>query len=198
MLTRQLSNGIVFYMVKKSNMPPRVDKDGFDNDVVVGIAKLKLLELESDWIKFEGLMNVTEDFAHKQVESSKEYSVDWLSAKVSIHTFTSKRQYFEKWHRYWKRLADVKIEVPDNFFSDNDVERAREYPIQNLVNTDTKNAGGGRLKTQCPFHNEKTPSFFIYSDNSYHCFGCGAHGNNAVDFVMAEGKDFKEAVATLI
>lgn len=33
----------------------------------------------------------------------------------------------------------------------------------------------------CPFHAERTPSLRLYAD-SYHCFGCGAHGD-AVDFV---------------
>jgi hypothetical protein len=35
----------------------------------------------------------------------------------------------------------------------------------------------------CPFHNERTPSFKVYDDGHYHCFGCGAHGD-AIDFVM--------------
>ena len=39
-------------------------------------------------------------------------------------------------------------------------------------------AGNGRHKALCPFHNEKTPSFLINDDRgSYHCFGCGAHGD---------------------
>jgi putative DNA primase/helicase len=34
----------------------------------------------------------------------------------------------------------------------------------------------------CPFHDEKTPSFYVYDDH-FHCFGCGAHGD-AIDFLM--------------
>ena len=43
----------------------------------------------------------------------------------------------------------------------------------------------GRYYTgNCPFHNEKTPSFFIYPEtNSFHCFGCGKHGDS-ISFVM--------------
>jgi DNA primase len=36
----------------------------------------------------------------------------------------------------------------------------------------------------CPFHHEKTPSFYVVEDKSFfHCFGCGAHGD-AIGFVM--------------
>jgi len=34
----------------------------------------------------------------------------------------------------------------------------------------------------CPFHKEETPSFTVNpANNTFHCFGCGAHGH-AEDF----------------
>src|SRR4051812_26530022 len=50
----------------------------------------------------------------------------------------------------------------------------------------------------CPFHNEKTPSFYVAEDKGFfHCFGCGAHGD-AIGFLMwAENLDFIEAVERL-
>lgn len=36
---------------------------------------------------------------------------------------------------------------------------------------------GERWKACCPFHSEKTPSFVVYPDGSYYCFGCGVHGD---------------------
>jgi DNA primase len=50
----------------------------------------------------------------------------------------------------------------------------------------------------CPFHSEKTPSFYVVEDkNFFHCFGCGAHGD-AIGFVMrADNLDFLEAVEKL-
>ncbi len=52
------------------------------------------------------------------------------------------------------------------------------------------------MKGCCPFHGEKTPSFYVYEDG-YHCFGCGAHGD-AISFVMqTEGASFPEAVQSL-
>ena len=36
---------------------------------------------------------------------------------------------------------------------------------------------GREFRACCPFHNEKTPSFWVSPDKQfYHCFGCGAHG----------------------
>src|SRR6202795_2705604 len=50
----------------------------------------------------------------------------------------------------------------------------------------------------CPFHNEKTPSFYVVEDKGFfHCFGCGAHGD-AIGFVMrSENLDFIEAIERL-
>ena len=50
----------------------------------------------------------------------------------------------------------------------------------------------------CPFHHEKTPSFYVVDDkNFFHCFGCGAHGD-AIGFAMrADNLDFLEAVEKL-
>src|SRR5947207_11741077 len=57
---------------------------------------------------------------------------------------------------------------------------------------------GRELGGLCPFHNEKTPSFYVAEDKGFfHCFGCGAHGD-AIGFVMrADNLDFIEAVERL-
>ena len=74
--------------------------------------------------------------------------------------------------------------------------RART-PLSGLIGRKTRLTKSGRnWKGCCPFHGEKTPSFYVYDDH-FHCFGCGAHGD-AVSFVMrAEGAQFMEAVERL-
>jgi DNA primase len=54
---------------------------------------------------------------------------------------------------------------------------------------------GREFKACCPFHDEKTPSFWVSPDKQfYHCFGCGAHGT-ALGFLMQyEQLPFPEAV----
>ena len=57
---------------------------------------------------------------------------------------------------------------------------------------------GRDYKGLCPFHGEKTPSFYVVPDKRiFHCFGCGATGD-AIKFVMqSEGKPFREAIEQL-
>ena len=57
---------------------------------------------------------------------------------------------------------------------------------------------GREFKGCCPFHNEKTPSFYVNDDKQfYHCFGCGAHGD-VIGFAMQHGNlSFIEAVEVL-
>ncbi|MGA0704287.1 MAG: DNA primase [Steroidobacteraceae bacterium] len=76
-----------------------------------------------------------------------------------------------------------------------------------LVRTDIVEVVGSRVqlkkagrewKAPCPFHNEKTPSFWVSPDKQfYHCFGCGAHGT-ALGFLMEHDRlPFPEAVEEL-
>ncbi len=76
-----------------------------------------------------------------------------------------------------------------------------------IARTDIVELIGGRVqlkkagrewKACCPFHNEKTPSFWVSPDKQfYHCFGCGAHGT-ALGFLIEHDKlPFPDAVDEL-
>jgi DNA primase len=57
---------------------------------------------------------------------------------------------------------------------------------------------GAQFKAKCPFHGERTPSFYISpARNNYHCFGCGEHGDIFSFIIKIEGVPFKEALKML-
>ena len=68
-----------------------------------------------------------------------------------------------------------------------------------LVGKTVKLTRAGReMKGCCPFHNEKTPSFYVNDDKGfYHCFGCSAHGDAIRWMTDQRGLPFMEAVTEL-
>ncbi len=57
---------------------------------------------------------------------------------------------------------------------------------------------GSNLMACCPFHKEKTPSFYIYEeDGHYHCYGCKAHGDIFSFLMEKRGYTFPEVVEDL-
>lgn len=56
---------------------------------------------------------------------------------------------------------------------------------------------GNRYRALCPFHNEKTASFYASENGMFHCFGCGV-GGDVIKFVMLmEKMDFKDCIQVL-
>ncbi len=87
--------------------------------------------------------------------------------------------------------------IPQEFITDlvartDIVEVMREHLIA------LKPAGRGEFKACCPFHNERSPSFFVSQDKQlYNCFGCHCSGN-VITFIKEYDKlDFLDAVHAL-
>ena len=85
--------------------------------------------------------------------------------------------------------------ISDEFLAELRARTDIESVISPYVNLSRR---GRLVKGLCPFHNEKTPSFTIYTDSqSFFCFGCGA-GGDAITFVRRiENLDYVEAVKVL-
>jgi DNA primase len=57
---------------------------------------------------------------------------------------------------------------------------------------------GRNLVGHCPFHKEKTPSFFVRPDKHiFYCYGCGARGNVISFLMQINGMTFPEAIRYL-
>ncbi len=76
--------------------------------------------------------------------------------------------------------------------------RARTH-LSSLVARSLKLTKAGReFKACCPFHDEKTPSFYVNDEKGfYHCFGCQAHGDAIRWLTDAKGLAFMDAVKEL-
>ncbi|MCL2487464.1 MAG: DNA primase [Oscillospiraceae bacterium] len=85
--------------------------------------------------------------------------------------------------------------VPDSFIQD----LVARTEVEPLISSYVPLKRTGRTLTGlCPFHNEKTPSFVVYTDtNSFYCFGCGV-GGDVITFVKRiENLDYLDALKFL-
>lgn len=57
---------------------------------------------------------------------------------------------------------------------------------------------GREFVALCPFHEERTPSFYVIPDREFfHCFGCGVNGDVVAFIQRFDGVDFKAACAVV-
>jgi len=78
------------------------------------------------------------------------------------------------------------------------IERARDYPICELLGEKQSRAGPHREKFICPLHQESGASFTWYRDtNSFYCFGCNKGGDVIALYQLLNKADFKTAVKEL-
>jgi DNA primase len=72
-----------------------------------------------------------------------------------------------------------------------DVEKAREYPIDNLIKVHGS-------KALCIWHADKNPSMHYYKESNHvYCFSCGKHGDVIDVYRHINNCSFKEAVKGL-
>ena len=80
------------------------------------------------------------------------------------------------------------------------IQQLKQYSdIEQIVSSYVPLKKKGRYLTGlCPFHSEKTPSFFVYPQTqSFYCFGCGAGGDVITFIRRIENLEYLEAVRLL-
>lgn len=181
-------------MTKRLNDPELIELFGRQNVLETMVDKIEEEEARLNRLKkdFERKMAyiATQNFLEKWHKSHWEGYLD-------RHQGQTIRQSEKLLERYSKLYLLCKDKLPKNGLDDYKIEDARQRPIVELLDGRVRHVGN-RSTASCPFHTDKTPSFVVYDDNSYHCFGCSKHGNNAIDFVMQrDGLTFREAVLSL-
>nr|WP_245201726.1 CHC2 zinc finger domain-containing protein [Sphingomonas trueperi] len=97
-----------------------------------------------------------------------------------------------------RTLREESVSPPSASLADLDAIR-RRHSLSGLIGKKVKlRRSSGGFKGLCPFHKERTPSFHVSdASGTYHCYGCGAHGDLFRWVQDSEGVDFKEAVRRL-
>jgi DNA primase len=84
--------------------------------------------------------------------------------------------------------------------SGSDVQELKSrVPIEDLIGRYVPlRRSGQRLVARCPFHDDQNPSFVVFpATGTFHCFGCGAHGDVIAFLMRVEHLSFREALDVL-
>lgn len=177
--------------IKKYVLPPKnIEVVGFE-DTLLTIIPDKIKELIS---RLEEITKIYQQrlASLKPIPGEFNFFVEFYE-----YDYQSENLYIEAWLEYWNNLLKPKINYKPSKITDEGIQKARNFPLEKLYKGDLVRSGS-RYKGLCPFHEEKTPSFFIFDNNKYHCYGCQEHGN-PIDFLMkVENISFKDAVKELL
>ncbi len=115
--------------------------------------------------------------------------------KHSMHTFERNKQILQFAQR---RKATINNPTPNPVNVDT-IAQAKAVPIMSLYSFEKIKSLGSKTQACCPFHGEKTASFFIYTNNnSFHCFGCSANGSSIDFYMKLNNVQFFDAVKALV
>jgi hypothetical protein len=153
-------------------------KDYLEKDLIYQTEKLNLLvEIYKNQLDINDYLKNQDDKDFAEIQADIFIGEDIKEIEQRIKTIN---QY----------LQSYQPEAPGRI-TDNDIESAKNYPFDQLIETK-------RGFAKCPFHQEKTASFYINKKKNYgKCYGCGYVGDT-IDFVMkTQGLSFIAAVKKL-
>jgi len=128
--------------------------------------------------------------ADRQLAWEQEYKVTDIKLKHLLADVRSQLDRFRQIHKTYNKETKKNHKMID-------LEEIKTIPIEKIYSGELKRTGG-KLRGLCPFHSERTPSFFIYENtNTFYCFSCNS-GGNVIDFYCKlYNMDFKESINNL-
>lgn len=89
------------------------------------------------------------------------------------------------------------VSAPRGSLTDDLIQAARAVPLESLLNQQLRRSGHN-LVGFCPFHDERSPSFYVYvEENRGWCFGCNQGGDVIAITMKLQDCGFKDAVLLL-
>ena len=124
---------------------------------------------------------------YEYYERSKTKNLPYWFRTLSVDRIREYEKKINKYNFTLKILQGIKKGL-----SPEAILAAKSYPMEDLIILNKNNFA------LCPFHKEKTPSFKVFADNCWKCFGCGERGDT-LDFIQKEKNiNFEKAVNYLL
>jgi len=101
--------------------------------------------------------------------------------------------------RLRRNLLSLKMTGAGTVTNEERIEKARQYPIYEMAKYRLllRQCGKDRYLANCPFHEDKSPSFYLYPTNTFYCFGCQENGDVIKLAMHLHGVSFREAIKLL-
>lgn len=154
-------------------------------------ARIRYLEAENVTILSQ-TKEMERDFQRMEDQDYEQWWIDIAKEMRGYDKLTGKVKSNEISIAHLKGKYEDKKQV----VTDEMIKVAKQVPFDKLIKLEQI---GGRKRCRCPFHNEKTASFFVYPDtNRGYCHGCGKSVDTIQYMVETQKVDFNEAVRMLL
>lgn len=151
---------------------------------------LEVFEENIPEIKTAVMDNMKHEIQELRRPNAKEPNLFWVQKEV----FFLKVQEIKNRFMPTLRLIALRNQPKkEGMITDTDIQRAKEYPIEELL--DTK---GKKGNVSCPFHEDKNPSLQIKKNNTWTCYSCGEFGDSIDIYMKLHNTDFLTAVKQLV
>lgn len=173
--------------------PHSVDSEGFDSEALKEVARDKITELSNRLKEITARNKIRKELLRIIKDPYFQFHADFW-----FYDYHNEKHFIEKWLYYWKSFTpEQQPKINSDRLTDDQIKQASSFPLDQLYIGELRRISG-KFVGLCPFHQEKTPSFTIFSSNSFYCFGCQKSGNPITYLMETKHLGFKDAVKELI
>lgn len=170
----------------------------FKSDIMLSDLNKEMKKAEINYLE-EQNTNLSSQINKIKSDTQRMEDRDYDSWLIELNKKIRNHKKLTGKYRYNKiKIATLKDKssFKKTIVTDDMIALAKKVPFNNLLNLETI---GNRKRCRCPFHNEKTASFYIYPDtNRGYCHGCGKSVDTIQYLVEIKKMKFNEAVLMLL